>query len=863
MKNNNFEAIVIEASAGTGKTRRITNEFLKLLDNSNPAVMMKKILAITFSEKAAIEMKSRIFERIYKDIYPSLGEQEKVNIENVMMKLNISTIHSFCRRLLKRFSFYLKLDPFFQIASEEESNMLFYRSFGKVLNRESAENMADGILKTMKLNALRENLVSFWKNQSYINSGYPTGDMTKRILNLYTLVTNVQKEMKKELSLFDFNDLENEANRLLKDSSKALNILEDFDEMHNFIFVDEFQDTNIVQWQIIETLFEEWLSGSGAKADTGEPYGIFLVGDKKQSIYKFRGAESGIFDVAKKSLSDFKKEEKLSNNYRSSKGILEFINKLFEDIPPWDEQKLYPGLKIELPYKVEIQIFQGENSKESEYEWVTNKILKLVADKSKVWNREKQEFRPIDFKDIAILLRGRSGTKFTLLEQTLKGAGFPFVFLGGMGFYQEPEIIFLISLLFALADPSDHFSLWILSNSVSDVSIQDITDWREMLKREELTFVFEKIIKEKNILKDLNTQQKANVEKFLLILQDWQDLPLYEIADSFRDLISNNKESKADIFSVHHNAVRVLTVHSAKGLEFPAVFLINIEDGNVKMRDNFIYDKGDSSSYQYVLKAESEEPLRNSFRNSLREEEMRVLYVACTRASHYLFISGKDSGGETKYWLNTIKKLQDEYLAKGCEKQAPYIKVDDIPEEKKETKFNFSHTTLTSYTKEADIGYYNYKKIVLGQILHKLLYDISSDKIDFTKSNFEERAKFYLKKSGMKVISDLMKVLLDIYDKIQGNMEIRKVIEYNGSDQRFSELPFIVKKGEKVYEGFIDRVIFKDGIVYLYDYKLEAGPLSNYFEQLKIYELAVQNIFKTQNVKKFIVSLKEGKISKI
>ncbi|HNS32731.1 MAG TPA: UvrD-helicase domain-containing protein, partial [bacterium] len=444
MKKTDFNAVMIEASAGTGKTSRITREFTGLLGKEDPAGMMKRIIAITFSEKAAIEMKSRILEQIYKEIYPSLGEIEKIEAENAMLKLNISTIHSFCRRILRRFSFYLKIDPFFRIADEGESNLLFYRSFGKVLNREKAGSMADSVLRHVKLRSLKDYLSMFQKSHPYVSSGIPAGDMTKRMAFLFSMVSDVHSDMKREKSLLDFNDLEKMAYGLLSEHPEALNILEDFDEMCNYVFVDEFQDTNIIQWEIIHKFFEEWLAGYGAKADRGESYGVFLVGDKKQSIYKFRGAESGIFDVAKDVMSDYLKEEQLSMNYRSSKGILDFVNNLFDGISPWSEQKLCPGIEKDVPSVIEIKLVEGNEAKHEEYRWVVSRIFELVEKKYPVWDRKSRKLRPIDFKDIAILMRGRAGNNFTLLEKTLKEAGLPFVILGGIGFYEEPEVIFLL-----------------------------------------------------------------------------------------------------------------------------------------------------------------------------------------------------------------------------------------------------------------------------------------------------------------------------------------------------------------------------------------------------------------------------------
>ena len=862
MKKPDFKTVIIEASAGTGKTTRITNEFIGLLGNDNPAQMMKRILAITFSEKAAIEMKSRILEQLYRNILPSLRESQKIEVENAMLKLNISTIHSFCQRLLRRFAFYLKIDPFFQIVDEEQSQLLFYRSFGKVLNSGNAKSMVNELLKEVKLNSLKETLCLFQKSHPYVSSGVPDGNMTARLARMFSMVSEMHLKMKKELSLLDFNDLENMTYALLHEHPESFNVLEDFDEMCNYIFVDEFQDTNIIQWRIIHKFFEEWLAGYGAKADRGESYGVFLVGDKKQSIYKFRGAESGIFEVAKNLMSGCLTEEHLSKNYRSSSGILDFINNLFADISPWTQQKLYPGLNVNVPSKIEIKFTEGEDAKSTEYSWVISKIFELVEKKYPVWNRKDKKLRDIQFKDIAILMRGRAGAKFRLLEKTLKQSGLPFVIVGGIGFYEEPEIILLLAILFCLADPSDVLSCWILSNSVyRDKILVNIGRWREMLATEELTVIFEKILEQTGFLTELSTQQRANVEKFLMVLQEWQHMPLYSVASNMRDLSANYRESKADIFSIHQNAVRVLTVHSAKGLEFPAVFLINIEDGTVVLRDTLLYKRTEEGSpYTYMLKKEAEEKDESLFRNALKEEEIRVLYVALTRACHYLFISGENKTGDSHLWLNMIRGFQDVYPASAVYNYQGFQNKEESVEA---VSLVEKGCFLTSYSREMEEESFNYKKMVAGQVIHKVLNNVSTGNIKLVKSDFLNKANFYLVKSGLKNISELESYILGLYEKIISNEEIRDIIEKNIEGRTFTELPFIVEKDGKIYEGFIDRILLQDGCPYIYDYKTETSEVSRYKQQMDIYAEATRQIFKTDRVKRFIVFLSEGSICEI
>ncbi len=868
MKKMDFNAVIIEASAGTGKTSRITGEFVSLIDRQEPARSMRKILAMTFSEKAAIEMKMRILERIYAKILPALPEDKRVSAENEMLKLRISTIHSFCRLILKRFAFYLGIDPFFSVIDERQSDLLYYRAFGSFLNGGGSQEML-GILKKIKLNGLKKLIFAVRKCHPYATAGLPDGEFSKAVADIAGRISAIYTRMKKDLSMIDFNDLEMLTYGMLSEHPEALLILDDFDEKNDYIFVDEFQDTNILQWEIVRKLAEEWLSGYGAKAEKGGSYGMFLVGDRKQSIYKFRGAEGKVFDDAKTALGEYCREEKLLKNYRSAPGIINFVNEVFKDVSPWSGQLLSPGAEKETESRIEIKLLEdGEsNAKEAEYKWALGKIFELVEKKAPVWDKKQKIFRPVDFRDIAILMRKRAGSSFLLLEKKLKESGLPFVILGGMGFYTEPETVFLSSLVFALADPSDGMALWNLRNSVHGIGPADVYGWRKLLAEEELTLVMECILKEIKFWDGLGSQQKANAEKFLMIIQGWEELPLYQVSQNLRAVSGSSEESKADIFSEHQNAVRVLTVHNAKGLEFPAVFLINLEDGKVMMKDEIFYRKsGDGAPYKFILRAEAGDEHKDAFREMLKEEEQRVLYVALTRAARYLFVSGvKGRGSANGVWMEMMSKMEQKFPP-----SPEFVCRRGNPEKKTKEKIGFEGaevSALTSYTQEKERDYYgSHERTVAGEIAHKLLYDISEGRIKPERQAFTERMLFYLRKSRLHNISVAEKSIMGVYESIKRNEDIRKVVTERRAGGTFSELPFITEPEQgRVYSGFIDRIILDDdGTCLIYDYKLDGSDAGRYKRQMEIYEKAARNIFKEcGKIRKFIVFLKKGAIREI
>ncbi|HRR95733.1 MAG TPA: UvrD-helicase domain-containing protein, partial [Candidatus Ratteibacteria bacterium] len=680
MKEKFFIANIIEASAGTGKTRYITEEMLSIYREYRNPEILKRIVAITFSEKAAIEMKERFLKKFYGEIFSDLSEKEKVEIENVLFKLQISTIHSYCQTLLRRFYFLSDIDPYFEIIEEGESGVLFNRAIYKVLNTKSGRKSFAEISKKFKLNHFKNVLFSFLNAHPHIFLGEPEGEITKKITSFYNIISTQHFFLKKEFSYLDFDDLEKLTYKTLRDNQDALVVLEDFDENINFIFIDEFQDTNLLQFEIVKKLIEEWISGYGAKVDRGENFGIIIVGDRKQSIYKFRGAESKLFDDAKEVLSAYMTEKVLTENYRSSKEIIDFVNNVFENESPWNIQKLIVSeKKFNLPSKIEIKLFDNKNEEEkkNEYKWVCQKIIEIVENKIPVIENDIE--RTIEFKDIAILLRQRKGKYFKYLERYLSDFGIPYVIIGGVGFYQEEEIIMLTSLLFALVDPEDKFSIWNIKNSILNMDKIEIEKLRQYLGQYNIVEIIENIFKEKNIWEKLNGQQKANCEKFLMILNQQKKLPLFQLTQNLREISERNEEPKADIFSIHQNAVKINTIHGSKGLEFPCVFLINIEDGGSSRKNDEIIYIREKGIYKYSLNIESQENFKDIYKREIKEEEKRLLYVALTRSSQYLFISGQKS---KNLWVNMIEKTEEKYKAEEITRKSRKIEKEKIKKEK-------------------------------------------------------------------------------------------------------------------------------------------------------------------------------------
>ncbi|MCM8784769.1 MAG: ATP-dependent helicase [Candidatus Omnitrophica bacterium] len=853
-----FEAVIKEASAGTGKTYSIIEKIFDLKNNYDSYEILKKILAITFSENAAIELKKRLIDEILNKEYEKFPDTEKIKIQNILLRINFSTIHSFARKILKRFAFMLQIDPFFKIIEEKESDILFSESLSKIfLNTEKTKIFYE-ILKNIKLNQFTKIIFGMRKLHPYVflGSSLLSSSLTELMSNFYKNVDDEYFLLKRELGYLDFNDLEKLTYSILNENSDSLLILEDFDEKINFIFIDEFQDTNLLQWKIIQKLIEEWLSGWGAKAEKGEKYGIYIVGDKKQSIYKFRGAESSLFDEAKKVLHDYCRVEKLKINYRSSEKIIEFVNDVFKNDNEWKGEELVPNNMMKgSPSKIEIAFFK---EKENEYQWVCNKICSLLKNENiLVFDKTNKKYKKIELRDIMILVRKRNKS-FKLLEEELKNHNIPYVVIGGIGFYQESEIKFLLSLVYALIDPTDYYALWNLQNSIFEIK-DKFYKWREKMNEYEISFLIEKVLDEINFWNSLSTQQIANVEKFLSILQNQSHFPHYQILKNLKELSKNPLEPKADVFSVHQNAVKIMTIHRAKGLEAPVVFLINVEDLRCDTKNDIFFYKKVEDKYVYTYKDESNEQFKKEFINQMLEEENRILYVALTRAMQFLYITGNIE--KEAPILNKIKEISISYPPEKEEKIGP-LNLKEVKKER-ETEIPFTFKPFISFTKEKREKGISYSETIIGSIIHKIIQEISNDFLEYRDEKIKNRIRFYLQKEGEKEkIDEYEKRIFEIFENLQKNKEIVEIIKERVSEYVKSEYPFICEINGKIYEGVIDKIFIMEDKIKIYEFKVYLSPYKDYRNQLEIYKTAVRKIFKINNIECFVIDLKGAKMIK-
>ncbi len=586
---------LVLAGAGSGKTRVLTYRIARLIQNFN--VRPSDILALTFTNKASREMKDRI-ESILK--VSSQG-------------LWFGTFHGICRRILKIHWREAELSERFTILDSQDQLRL--------------------IKRIIKSNNYDEKLYDPKSIQSFINrkkdNGYRSNNITDKDDEVYVVIFKDYENILKQTMSVDFADLILKTYELFLSHTQILNY---YTKRFRHIMVDEFQDTNLLQFKLLKLL----------NNDTGS---LYAVGDDDQSIYGWRGALSKNI----KSFTDqFTNVEifKLEQNYRSTNKILKVANSLISH----NKNRLGKELWTASERGETVKIFEAYNNDE-ESSFIVDKIKMLERDGYKK-------------SEIAILYRNNFLSR--RLEEELNGRGVPYIIYGGFRFFERSEIKDMIAYLRVIVNPDDDSafertinnpprgigqktidiirkfakadsrSLWktikFLQNDNNDeissrvkTSLTNYISLIEIISDEindlSLDEILVKIYKESK-LKSYYSEQKGeeaiskqeNIEELFITAENFikNNYDSENIIDDFLDnaaLEAGDYQSKLD-----SDPVQLMTIHSAKGLEFPVVFLTGLEEG--------IFPNENRKSGEDFL-----------------EEERRLCYVAITRAMKSLYIT--------------------------------------------------------------------------------------------------------------------------------------------------------------------------------------------------------------------------------
>jgi len=614
--------VLIMAGAGSGKTRVLTHRYAHLVKHHN--VDVEQILAITFTNKAAEEMKSRISKLLNLKISPKW----------------ISTFHSLCVKILRIHGDKIGYKSNFTIYDQSDSN--------KVIRNCMSENNVD--LKQYSPKRFQAHI------SNLKNSMTSPGEALENAESFFEVkVAEIYSSYEKKLIIansMDFDDLLIKTVELLQTNES---ILKFWSNKFQFIMVDEYQDTNFVQYKLVELL------GSNNK-------NVCVVGDSDQSIYAFRGADiRNIIEFEK----DFSNATviQLDKNYRSSKKILNLANSVISNNPRKIEKNLWTDNEDGL----DISSFRFRSEKD-EARWVAEEVKSLI-DSSKE-------------NEIAIFYRTNSQSR--LFEEELRMLNINYKVIGSVRFYDRKEIKDIISYLQFLVNDSDTVAFERIVNvprrGIGESTVKKIrvylnetgkSIFEALESIEEIKNISPRIKGSLSEFKDLITELKSyslqgpsktiqkvleltgykmslikegtlesqmrieNIEELLNSAFSFENLYEEDIDEPY-GMLRNYLESIA-LFSETdklEDADRVLlmTLHNAKGLEFPYVFMTGMEE------NLFPHERSSQGD------------------NSEIEEERRLCYVGITRAEKKLYLTHAWS---RTLWGGTVYNLPSRFLEEG------------------------------------------------------------------------------------------------------------------------------------------------------------------------------------------------------
>ena len=795
----------VEAGAGTGKTTLLIERILALIQNNRAS--LEQIAAITFTEKAAGELKVRLREAIEKALPLSPANAKETLLEALgdLERASISTIHSFCASLLRERPVEASLDPNFEPLDEMGLDMLFQETWEQWLGQEiekKAKALQRALTLGMKLDSLGYLVRQLYDNRDLLpSSPFPGSSFSTRFFietlereteKIWTLAQShcrkeedlgyrviqtlvqkvgelrdalpdrregillreleiksqgdkrnwkpatsceVQKQVLKKLAedlkevrhsiradvmaglvewlkgfisviqeekagrgLLDFQDLLIFARNLLKDNKE---IRKYFQERFQYILVDEFQDTDPLQ---VEVVF--FLSEKGAKADRWEdvdlePGKLFLVGDPKQSIYRFRRADIETYEKAKEKLGSKGANLNIIQNFRTVPSILSWVNRIFADlIQPSEEGHFQPSYIDLVPYPDRKEVVKAQPGiillappasfepseaavqqvREMEAQSISALVEEMIQETKRKWmifDKNQSGSRPVRLRDMALLFPTLTGIE--AYEEALKARGIPYRLEGGKEFFLRQEVRSFLCCLKSLDDPADQISLFAaLRSPLFAFSDEDI-------------FLFVSSGNRLNYLQPPPQKMNGLADAFSLLRRLHEERNVRSISATVGELLSQTKAlefsllrqggeqvvanlrkilEQARVFEKEKQAtfrrfvewletqreegvregespwseegeenVKLLTVHKAKGLEFPVVFLANLASQRVRRQEfiplrlqgSFELAVGEFQTGGYQSAMERE-------KMKMEAEDRRLFYVAATRARDHLVI---------------------------------------------------------------------------------------------------------------------------------------------------------------------------------------------------------------------------------
>lgn len=879
--------LALEASAGSGKTFALSVRYISLLFlGSKPS----EILTLTFTNKAANEMKKRIFETI-KNLENSdelgpicqlcekspdeiLALQPKILKSFLSSDLKISTIDSFFSSILRKFAFNIGVSPDFSLEDSiindekiesfirickhellypqltlfalsekkrlleiftlfttlyEKNSEINIENFAKksapypdenrvlevletIKERFEANGLSQKALNTLEAHSLKELLdkkfltrddFNYWSYKKYTNDEINNLHaklkkmiykyikakeiyLFSQIARLYKAFLEALNKVSKKSSSLSFSEMTNRLYNLLEDEIKKDFLYFRIDGSFSHLLIDEFQDTNIVQYKILEPFMREIVSGIGVK----ENRTLFIVGDTKQSIYRFRGGVKELFSYAVNSLN--LKVDVLGTNYRSSLNVVKFINKTY-------------GQKIS-GYKNQSTKNDAKNGFVGVYidDDLENNIIKQI---------EKLLALGVSSSDIALLCH--TNKEALLLKELIEEK------ISGVKVTMEAK------------------------RKLIDIPIiSAIIDFIHYLYFGEQFYLenFEFISGKKYLPEDHNFDLNGNVENLvaeiiryfnIFVLEDDQLQFIQSCAGyiDIEDFLFNYKDLSQSSVSKDEEGIKVLTVHKSKGLEFSNVLVIDRFQRPRSGGGIFLYDYDGVRLENMFLRVKNRELLDEPYRlakdkEGLKEEEekLNAQYVAMSRAKDNLFIFAKSKSSSFANLTLDAQEVGEIVINK---KQA--IK-NEVTKQQQITKRYGSQEIEKTEKKESASS--DFGSIDFGLALHYMLEMLGEFDIKAVLGASQSMQNRF----GTALCEEHLKDIKKRVVKLLQNSEFQALIK---GAKLLKEQP-LYHNGQRKQ---VDLLALRDDKVVVIDYKSSQELQSSHVKQVSVYKNALEKIY--------------------
>ncbi|WFA09411.1 UvrD-helicase domain-containing protein [Tissierella sp. Yu-01] len=779
--------VAVNAGAGTGKTKVLTERFVYILEHGKleEGREVESIVAITFTKKATQEM----VERIRSEIRKRFGEGNKwARFYRDMEKSNISTIHSFCGKILRENPIEAKVDPLFNVLDDSTSKDLLNESIMEALKlgilnelydfmlllkefrpenligdlteiynqvrtvgmsfenvKKSTMDYLDNLrIDTDDLKIIKDTIIylqgKLAKNSNivklhddstwikfrddeysndelfhileYLNDRLGTSKkeeekfnllrtsidrvliskeskfkwMYNCFLDLLILIDKLYTEKKDKISGLDYDDLQLKVLRLFDN----IDIKEKYQAKYKYIMIDEFQDTNELQKNIFYKL--------ATKDKPLDQNNLFVVGDPKQSIYAFRGADIDVFYNVLNDIKNITNEKNitLSKNYRTVNTVLEFINDVFQKLMESRYDSLEPFHTSE--NKIDIEVLENTDYEASNEDSIIYEA-DLIAKRIKTLVDEGK----YNYRDFALLFRAT--TRNYYYEEALKKYNIPIYNSSSKQFFKRQEILDILNALKTISNPFDTVSsIGFLRGpmvGVSDITIFHLLSNNEIslyntieryfyepfadLPQDEvenlknaknlleylysikdissLSYILERLLDKTNfmqvqLLMNNGKQSLANIYKFMHILENYENNNMKSLEDfiDYIEDIKNDAEAEGIIESEDSNVVKLLTIHKSKGLQFPVVIIPEMAKDMRINHPRFLFNKKIGIGIKTDETKGIYEKIKSELDGKEKEEYKRILYVAMTRAKNMLILGAQ---GKIRGFKAMIKDIID------------------------------------------------------------------------------------------------------------------------------------------------------------------------------------------------------------